>query len=580
MFADVWVTTPSDKVPIDFAELAGGQRLVKYAGVFSHDQRVDMDRQVARLTTRAVTDAGLDVVQVVAEVGPGLNEKRPKLARVLSGLSAMVIVVEHRSARFEIPYGWVAQAYQFALDPTPKQVDALVSHAGGARFTYNTMLAAVKANLDQRAAERSYGISEAELTPCMGWSFQSLRNDWNRRKHTAAVRDDGTPWWPDNSKEVYANACRALAEALSNWGASRRGARSGPPMGFPRFKTKARTVKKFSFSTGAIRLETDHKHVTLPRLGTIKTHETTRELRRRVEAGTARILKATVRFDRGRWLVSFTCIVARDTGRPAHVKSGAAVVGIDTGVKELIVVASPHGQELERHSAPRELKQAHRKVRALQRKAARQVSPWNQTAKRKQEPSKGWQRTQKDIRRAHTRVANLRAERIHKLTARLSQSHDVIGTETLAVKNMMAAGGSRKRGLNRSLADAGLGEVFRQLDYKAGWYGSRVVKAGRWFPSSKFCSHCGVVKSKLHLSERTNKCDGCGLTIDRDLNAAVNLARYAKDQTDPSTGVVTGGADRKPSPNGDAGGSETRTRTEVGDNADVGGSASSKEEAA
>jgi transposase len=156
----------------------------------------------------------------------------------------------------------------------------------------------------------------------------------------------------------------------------------------------------------------------------------------------------------------------------------------------------------------------------------------------------------------------------------------VIGGETLAVKNIMAAASSRKRGLNRSLADAGFGELYRQLDYKSGWYGSRLVKADRWFPSSKLCSGCGVVKTKLHLSERTYECHSCGLKIDRDLNAAVNLARYAQHETDPSAGVVTGGADRKPSPQGDAGGSETRTRAAVGDSADDGGSVSSKEEAA
>jgi transposase len=140
--------------------------------------------------------------------------------------------------------------------------------------------------------------------------------------------------------------------------------------------------------------------------------------------------------------------------------------------------------------------------------------------------------------------------------------------------------GARKRGLNRSLADTGLGELFRQLDYKSRWYGSRLVKADRWFPSSKLCSGCGVVKAKLHLSERTYECDGCGLEIDRDLNAAVNLARYAQRETDPSTGIVTGGANRTPPPQGDAGGSETRTRATVGDSANGGGSVSSKEEAA
>ena len=244
------------------------------------------------------------------------------------------------------------------------------------------------------------------------------------------------------------------------------------------------------------------------------------------------------------------------------------------------MVADPGGNGLHRHRAPRELKHAQQKLRALQRKAARQVGPWDETTRRKQQPSTGWQRTQREISRAHARVANLRQDRIHKLTTRISQTHAVIGAERLAIKNMMAAGGSRKRGLNRALADAGLGEVFRQLDYKTGWYGSRVVKADRWFPSSKLCSGCGVVKAKLHLAERTYECDSCGLTIDRDLNAAVNLARYAQRQTDPSAGVVTGEADRKPSPRGDVGGSETRTRAGVGDNADDGGSASPKGKAA
>lgn len=169
-------------------------------------------------------------------------------------------------ARFEIPDGWTAQAYQFALDPTPAQVEALGSHAGAARFAYNVMLAAVKANLDQRAAERSYGIVERDLTPTMSWSFQSLRKDWNQRKHTVAVRADGTPWWPENSKEVYASGCRALSEALANWDASRKGVRNGPRMGFPRFKTKAGATKKFTFTTGPIRLEPDRHHITLPGL--------------------------------------------------------------------------------------------------------------------------------------------------------------------------------------------------------------------------------------------------------------------------------------------------------------------------
>ena len=100
-------------------------------------------------------------------------------------------------------------------------------------------------------------------------------------------------------------------------------------------------------------------------------------------------------------------------------------------------------------------------------------------------------------------------------------------------RNTMAAGGSRKRALNRALSDAGLGELFRQLAYKVDWYGARVVHADRWFPSSKTCSGCGAVKAKLDLAERIYECDHCSLVIDRDLNAAVNLARYAQHGNGP-----------------------------------------------
>jgi putative transposase len=164
---------------------------------------------------------------------------------------------------------------------------------------------------------------------------------------------------------------------------------------------------------------------------------------------------------------------------------------------------------------------------------------------RKQEPSRAWKRTQAGLRKAHARAANLRLDRMHKLTTKLAQAHTVIGVETLAVKNMMASGGVRKRGLNRAMANASLGRLLRQIDYKAGWYGAQVVKAGRWHPSSKICSGCGAVKAKLALAERTYVCTDCGLVIDRDHNAAINLARYALAATDPSAGFDTGGADRK-----------------------------------
>lgn len=248
------------------------------------------------------------------------------------------------------------------------------------------------------------------------------------------------------------------------------------------------------------------------------------------------------------------------------------MIGIDLGVRDLLVAATPGGREVARIPAPRPLKHAQRELRALQRKAARQHGPREPGAPRhspRREPSRGWQATMVQIRRLHARVANLRADAIHQATSALACQHEVIGAEDLAVASLARRGGARKRGLNRSLADASLGAVVRLLGYKTTWYGSVLIRAGRRFPSSKTCSSCGAVKAKLGLRERTYHCEGCGLVSDRDLNAAINLARHALAEAE-DTGVIapggsgpldSGRASRKTTPPGVAGGSETATRT-------------------
>jgi putative transposase len=442
-------------------------------------------------------------------------------------------------AGFEIPEGWVAQAYQFALDPTPAQQAALNSHAGARNFAFNTMLAAVKANLDQRAAQKTYGLHGDDLTPSMSWSFRSLRNEWNRTKHHVAVRADGTQWWDQNSKEVYASGCRSLANALENWSKSRKGQRKGPPVGFPRFRSKRRSVKKFTFTTGAMRVEPDRHHVTLPRLGTIRTHESMRKLARRLEAGTARILSATVRFAGGRWQCAFQVIVEGKT-RPGHARrSEHSVVGVDVGVKDLLVVATPNGTEVARVAAPKPLTHAQSRLRAAQRQAARRCGPHDPQTKTRREPSRRWERATARVGRIHARVAAIRAHEIHKATTELATGHEVVAVEQLAAKNLARRGGRRKRGLNRALGDAALGRIRTQLGYKTTWYGIELVAAPRFYASTQLCSRCGV-KTKLRLRDRIYHCrNGCP-PLCRDLNAAINLARLGDPTNGGGTGTGTG----------------------------------------
>jgi putative transposase len=163
------------------------------------------------------------------------------------------------------------------------------------------------------------------------WTLPELRREWNRAK------DEVAPWWAENSKEAYNSGLDALARALKNWSDSRNGCRRGPPVGFPRRKTKHRTRAACRFSTGAIRLLANRKHVQLPRIGVIRTHESTRKLARRLEQGTARILGATISRTADRWFVSFTVEVQRAI--PAS-NGKASVVGVDVGVRELAALST------------------------------------------------------------------------------------------------------------------------------------------------------------------------------------------------------------------------------------------------
>jgi putative transposase len=140
-------------------------------------------------------------------------------------------------------------------------------------------------------------------------------------------------------------------------------------------------------------------------------------------------------------------------------------------------------------------------------------------------------------------MANLRRDHLHQLTSRLAKSHRRIVVEDLNVAGMsrssrgtaLAPGRNvrAKSGLSRSLADASFGEVQRMLEYKCRWYGSELVVADRFFPSSKTCSRCRLVRDHLSLGERVFTCPACGLSIDRDLNAAINLAGWAHPNVSP-----------------------------------------------
>ena len=372
------------------------------------------------------------------------------------------------------------EAVKVALDPSPAQESLLLSHAGGARFAYNAGLARVKEALD--AGERP------------DLSFYSLRKWWNSVKDELAVGEDGVIWWAENSKESYSYGLESLSKGLSNGWKSRKGDRKGRRVGFPKFKSKDKATPRFAYTTGFRLIEGNPKALSLPKVGRVHCMESVAK-----RVGDGRVLRMTISRRAGRWYASLT--VERDD-KPVKRKPKGGAVGVDLGVKTLATLSDGTVVDNQRHLAVSE-----RKLKRAQQALSRKTKGSNRCAKARAK-----------VARLHAHVANQRSDALHKLTTWLSRRYSDISIEDLHVAGMV-----KNRHLAKHVMDASFGEFRRQLEYKTARTGARLHVVDRWYRSSKICSQCGSVKAKLSLSERTYRCDSCGLTMDRDLNAAINI---------------------------------------------------------
>lgn len=417
----------------------------------------------------------------------------------------------------------VHQAFRYELSPNNHVRNRFASHCGASRFAYNWGLGLVKNQLELRDQIRSAAykelLSDEEVESLvrqidLPWSMYSLRKEFNRQKHIVA------PWWKENSKFAYESGLTALAAGLANYSASKKGQRAGPVMEFPHRK-KAGNPRSCRFWAGLSLV--DERHVRLPRIGVVRSKEMTTELFRRIDRGTARILNATISEEAGRWFVSVCCEVERED-KPAEFPE--TIVGVDLGVQSLAVLST--GKVIPN---PKPLHRSAQKMARLQRELSRRKKGSNRRA-----------RTNVQLSRCHRQVRCKRVDALHQLTAQLSRTYGIVVIEDLNVKGMTTSpkprpdpdrpgtflknGKRAKAGLNRAILDVAPGEFRRQLSYKLAWRSGHLIVADRFFPSSRTCSSCGAVKAKLSLRERTFRCDDCGLVIDRDLNAARNLAKY------------------------------------------------------
>jgi putative transposase len=230
-----------------------------------------------------------------------------------------------------------------------------------------------------------------------------------------------------------------------------------------------------------------------------------------IDAGRFHIYSATLRQRAGRWTVSLTGVAAElHQAERSRSDRHAVPVGVDRGIISLCVAADANGVPFEIFEGVKTLKQAQTVLKKS-----------NQALARTKPGSKGHQRARSRLARRHRKVVNTRQHLVHQVSKTLVDRAQVLVIENLNVADML-----RNSHLARSISDAAMGELSRQILFKAKWHGVEVRVADRFFPSSKTCSGCGAVKSDLNLSTRTYTCDACDLVIDRDLNAAINLARW------------------------------------------------------
>jgi putative transposase len=371
----------------------------------------------------------------------------------------------------------IHQAFRFELDPNREQRVLLAKSVGASRYVYN------------------WGLAESQRVYESSGKRPRLR-DLTRR--LVQLKRGECPWLYEVSAHIGQQALVDLDRAFDRFFKSLKG--EGPRSSFPRFKRKGERD-----SARLYEVELGERNLRLPLIGRVRLKET------RSERGfDGRILSATIS-RRDRWFVSLAVEREREIVPAREARRPSDVVGVDLGLKAAAVIHD--GSNARTVEPARALRKNLAKLRRLDRQMAR-----------KQRGSRNRAKARLRRARLHSKISCRRQDFLHRLSAELARTKPVVVLEDLNIKSM-----SRNRGLALSVNDAGFGELRRQLTYKCDWYGSTLVVVDRFFPSTQVSSGCGILNDRVRglegLKERRFDCDACGLSLDRDENAAISLRR-------------------------------------------------------
>ena len=359
--------------------------------------------------------------------------------------------------------------YKFRIYLTPSQIEQINQTFGSVRFVYNYYLAKCKEAWEKNHKTINYYDCAKDLTTL------KKELEWLKIPDSTALQ----------------SSLKNLDVAFQNFF---HGLKTNQKMGYPKFKSRKNHLKTYESKCVGKTIEILNNRIKLPKLGLVKCR-----ISKQVHG---RILSATVSQNpSGKYFVALCCTDIELDQLPKTDKQ----VGIDLGIKDLAITSD--GNKYPNHKY---LKQSEKKLAKLQRQLSRKTSG-----------SKCREKARIKVARAYEHVANQRRDMMQKLTTDLIRKYDIICIEDLNVSGMV-----KNHKLAKAVSDASFYEFSRELEYKAKWYGKKVITIDRFFPSSQTCSNCGAQwKALKDLSQRLWICPSCLIRHDRDINASINILK-------------------------------------------------------
>lgn len=376
------------------------------------------------------------------------------------------------------------KSYKIRLYPTKEQEQLMWRHVGSCRFVWNLMLA---------KQEELHRQGEKHLS---AFSMINLLKPIKQQEDYS--------WLYEVSNTSLQTVCRDLDKAYQMF--------FKKTSGFPKFKSRKRSKPNFPIRTDALYFK-DDKVLNIEKIGKVR-YKT--DFAFDHGKGACKFTNARVSYINGKWMLSFGIECESQARELSDVS-----MGIDLGVKDLAVV-DYNGEPLVFHNVnkSKRMRELNRRIKHLQRSISRKYES-NRTGKRYNK-TRNIEKQEERLRRLRARQSNIRRNYLHQTTHKLvSLLPKRVVMEDLNVQGMM-----KNKHLSKAVQEQCFYEFIRQMEYKCAWSGIELVRADRFYPSSKTCSGCGCIKKDLKLSDRTYCCSDCGLVIDRDYNAAINLSRY------------------------------------------------------